>query len=164
MSYSVIYLSRRFLYAIVATIAGNFDGGLTLVLVVAISQAYIIYCAHFNPYLKRSANRMELFSETLLVFTFYVIMQCELLNEPHLKYNFGWTGVVLIVVLVLINVVYLLIDPIADVYKRIKLCYYRRKSLKQLEEINKERERRAIESPFSLVPPVVLKPKRIHIR
>ena len=42
--YSVVFIVRRFFYAIVSTCAGNFDGGLTLCLVVTISMGYSFYC------------------------------------------------------------------------------------------------------------------------
>jgi hypothetical protein len=49
VSYSVVFLARRFLYAAVSAFAGTYDGGLTLLLAVGISIVYQLYVVVVRP-------------------------------------------------------------------------------------------------------------------
>ena len=70
MAYSPLFFGRRFVYAAVAACAGTFDGGLTLVLVVAISQSFCLYLVAVKPNKSSAANKFELVCEMLLLSCF----------------------------------------------------------------------------------------------
>jgi hypothetical protein len=75
--YSIVFLSRRMLYALASAFIGTFDGGLTLVMVSLISLAYHVYICKVRPKDDINTNKVELTSEVLLLYSFYGLMVCE---------------------------------------------------------------------------------------
>lgn len=119
--YSVVFLSRRMLYALASAFIGTFDGGLTLVMVSLISLAYHVYICKVRPQEDINANKVELTSEVLLLYSIFGLMVCELEENPVNRYGVGWFSVSLIVSLVTLQVVYMVWDPISLIIKKIKM-------------------------------------------
>jgi hypothetical protein len=83
VNYYVVFLLRRFIFAIAASIIGPKFGGLVLVLVIYISLFFqVLYLLPFSPNSNRTEQHVEAISECFLLYFFYGVMVEEAFEEP----------------------------------------------------------------------------------
>jgi hypothetical protein len=123
--YHVVFMVRRYLFALISVFAGSYDGGLALLLNVSLSIVYCLYVTHTRPHDSTKYYRLELTIETLLLFSFYGFLACEIEPNPKTKYRFGWWSVACISVLILIMYVNMVYEGVYSLIRFIRRKAYR---------------------------------------
>jgi len=68
------------------------------------STAFIIYVAHYRPFLFKIHNRTELFNEAInMVISYHYILFTDFLDNVEMKFNIGWSIIGCISILILTN-------------------------------------------------------------
>lgn len=127
--YNIWFLARRFVYGAVCGFIGTWDGGLTVCSVVYMSIGYTVYCLQFSPHQSSFDNRIELISESLLLYGFYGVMVCVVENDPERRHQIGWVCIGIITLLTAIKVYILIEDGIRYCIAEYKSYFAKRKRL-----------------------------------
>lgn len=127
--YNIVFMIRRFLFAIITVFVGSYDGSFALVLNVGLSIAYSIYLIHVKPKNSLRAHRLEVISETLMLYCFFGFMFCEAEANPIIKYSLGWWSVISVGLLVALQYLNMIYEGISEATFKIKV--YARKYLRR---------------------------------
>ena len=107
-----------------------------------INFGYHLYIVNLRPQRDASANKIELASEVMLLYSFFGIMVCEQEENPVNRYGVGWFSVSLIVTIVSIQIVYMLSDAAGYIIQKIKVRNRINRHLHMMELKAKEESQR----------------------
>ena len=88
----------------------------------------IIYTGYFMPFVSALSSRIELVNETMIIFcTYHLIMFTSLIADPETRYLCGWPLIFTVFILVVMNLVVMLSQALAQAFRKIKRQYMLRK-------------------------------------
>lgn len=153
LMYNVVFLTRRFLFALISVFAGPYDAGLALVLQVSLCIAYCLYLLEARPQESPKDQRLELAAEILLLYCFCSILFCEIERRPETKYGFGWFSVICSFTLILVMYLNMLFEAVSKLILYIKIKFRKQLGIKKEESEAEEEEKEEYDSESEEEPP-----------
>lgn len=130
-TYTIVFLVRRFLFAVASSFIAKRNNSLGIILVAYLNIAIQMYIVHVFPLESKSNNIVELFSEVLLHYIFLSFVLIQLQFTAISANNMGWGSVAIVVALIALNLSNMLYDIVANLIRSLRKRYH--------DRINKQR-------------------------
>ena len=137
--YSVIFLLRRLIFALIVVILAD-TPSIVVGFIIALNMTFICYIGQFNPHNTPSSRRIELMNEAFLQTLSYLFITTWFSTGPAFDLVLGWIIIGLVAALLIANIGYIIWLNIKKTYEKMKLTKQKNEFIAKQAKLLKEFE------------------------